>query len=90
MSVLNGSEAVVIVVTDHGQGMDEETLAHIFTPFYSKKSTGTGLGMAIAKKIIEEHEGEIAITSERGVGTEMTVTLPKVLPDKTQGQQDAH
>lgn len=90
VSVLNGSEAVVIVVTDHGQGMDEETLAHIFTPFYSKKSTGTGLGMAIAKKIIEEHEGEIAITSERGVGTEMTVTLPKVLPDKTQGQQDAH
>jgi signal transduction histidine kinase len=84
VNVLHGSEAAVVVVTDHGHGMDEETLANIFTPFYSKKSTGTGLGMAIAKKIIEEHEGGIAITSERGVGTEITITLPKVLPDKAQ------
>jgi signal transduction histidine kinase len=74
--VLTDSEKAAIMITDHGQGMDGETLENTFTPFYSKKSAGTGLGMAVAKKIIEEHEGEIAIISELGVGTEITVTLP--------------
>lgn len=74
--VLTDSGKAVITITDHGQGMDGETLENTFTPFYSKKSAGTGLGMPIAKKIIEEHEGEIAIMSGLGVGTEITVTLP--------------
>jgi signal transduction histidine kinase len=76
VTVEKNHENVVIKVTDHGQGMDKETLAHAFTPFYSKKSSGTGLGMAITKKIVDEHEGEISIRSELGAGTEVTVTLP--------------
>ncbi len=66
----------VITITDHGQGMDEETLKNIFMPFYSKKDGGTGLGMAIAIKIVEQHAGDIAISSKLGIGTEITVTLP--------------
>jgi two-component system sensor histidine kinase HydH len=82
LSVLNDSVNVAIKITDHGEGMDEETLENIFTPFYSRKAAGTGLGMAIVKKIIEEHEGEIVIHSELGKGTEITVTLPVGLPEK--------
>ena len=76
ISVRTENEKVVITITDYGQGMDEETLENIFVPFYTRKSAGTGLGMAIAKKIIEEHEGEIAISSQLGRGTEITVALP--------------
>ena len=75
-SLLTGNEKAAIMITDHGQGMDEETLENMFVPFYTKKRAGTGLGMAIAKKIIEEHGGEIAITSQLGTGTAITVTLP--------------
>lgn len=65
-----------IKIRDHGSGMDKETLENIFLPFYTKKSAGTGLGMAIAKKIIEGHQGEIQIESQPGTGTEVTVRLP--------------
>lgn len=76
VSVRKHDDKVVIKVTDYGQGMDKETLANTFTPFYSKKSAGTGLGMAITKKIVEEHAGKITIRSRPGVGTEIVVTLP--------------
>lgn len=57
-------------------GMDKETVENIFIPFYTKKSSGTGLGMAIAKKIVEEHRGEIHINSQERIGTEIIVELP--------------
>ncbi len=66
----------LVRIKDEGTGMDEETLRHIFIPFYSKKATGTGMGMAIAKKIIEEHKGTIDIDSAPGKGTEVRITLP--------------
>ena len=69
-------EKVVIGVRDQGAGMDEETLENIFVPFFSKKSQGTGLGMAIAKKVIEAHGGEINIRSQPGHGTEVRIELP--------------
>jgi signal transduction histidine kinase len=56
--------------------MDKETLENIFIPFYSKKSGGTGLGMPIAKKIIEGHQGRIYVDSKPGRGTEITMRLP--------------
>lgn len=61
---------------DRGSGISSETLEHIFEPFYTTKSNGTGLGMPIARKIFEEHGGKLAITSKKGVGTEATVRLP--------------
>ncbi len=56
--------------------MDKETLENIFIPFYTKKAEGTGLGMSIAKKIIEGHGGDIRINSQPGTGTEVVVRLP--------------
>lgn len=63
-------------VTDKGKGIDRETLENLFIPFYSKKAKGTGLGMAIAKKIIEAHGGKIGVVSEKGIGPEVSLTLP--------------
>ncbi len=65
-----------IRITDHGAGMDRETLENIFIPFYTKKSYGTGLGMAIAKKIVEGHKGKINIESQEEQGTEVVLELP--------------
>lgn len=67
---------VMIHVKDHGSGMDQETLENIFIPFYSKKNRGTGIGMAIVKKIVEGHHGEIQVKSRPGLGTEVTIELP--------------
>jgi two-component system sensor histidine kinase HydH len=65
-----------IKVKDQGSGMNRETLENIFVPFYTRKSRGTGLGMAIVKKIVDAHKGEISIKSQPGLGTEVTIRLP--------------
>ncbi len=67
---------LTIKIMDNGSGMDDETLANVFVPFYTKKNGGTGLGMPIAKKIIEGHKGTIRIDSKTGQGTSITVELP--------------
>jgi signal transduction histidine kinase len=69
---------VLIIIQDNGAGMDRETLENIFIPYYTKKSSGSGLGMPIAKKIIEGHKGKILIDSKLGRGTKVGVYLPKV------------
>ena len=56
--------------------MDAEAIARIFEPYFSTKATGTGLGLTIAKRNIELNGGTIHVTSERGVGTTVTLTLP--------------
>jgi signal transduction histidine kinase len=76
------SNELVITIMDCGPGINRETLEHIFEPFYTTKSAGTGLGMPIAKKIIEEHGGSLAITTRKGVGTEATVRLPNCRKDE--------
>ena len=70
-------DSLVIIIKDYGEGMDKETLENIFIPFYTKKSSGTGLGMALAKKIIEGHKGEIHMKSRKGSGTEVLIKLPR-------------
>jgi two-component system, sporulation sensor kinase E len=62
-------------VADEGSGMDSETRENIFTPFYTKKKEGTGLGMPIVKKIVEAHKGKIYVHSRPGEGTEVRVEL---------------
>jgi len=69
--------AVEYQVTDNGCGMDEETKSKVFHIFFSTKgSRGTGLGLMIAKKIVDEHEGVIDLSSEKGSGTVFMVRLP--------------
>jgi signal transduction histidine kinase len=55
---------IFIRVIDNGTGIDEYTLKKIFTPFYTTKTGGTGIGLTISKQIIEDHEGQISVTSE--------------------------
>ena len=68
--------AVRILVSDTGLGMDAEALARAFEPYFSTKTTGTGLGLPIAKRNIELNGGTIAVTSARDRGTTVEVTLP--------------
>lgn len=76
ITALPESNYLTIKISDYGSGMDRETLENIFIPFYTQKRSGTGLGMAIAKKIIEEHQGNIHIHSKPGSGTDLTIKLP--------------
>jgi two-component system NtrC family sensor kinase len=70
-------DSLDIVVTDTGSGIPEDKVETIFEPFFSTKgSKGTGLGLPVTKKIIEEHGGTIEVESRVGVGTTFTVTLP--------------
>jgi signal transduction histidine kinase len=64
-------------ITDSGRGIPAENLPDIFKPFYTTKGNGTGLGLSLAKRIVEEHHGTLEVTSAVGKGTQMTVYLPK-------------
>jgi signal transduction histidine kinase len=66
--------AVQIKISDNGQGIEEKNLKKIFDPFVSLRDS-SGLGLAIAKKIIKEHSGEIRVRSEIGKGTEVRIIL---------------
>jgi signal transduction histidine kinase len=64
-------------VSDNGAGMNEEVLHKLFSSFFSTKGhRGTGLGLMVTRKLIEEHKGEISVTSKEGEGTLFTVRLP--------------
>jgi len=76
---LAGSE-VWLRVRDNGPGMDAEKLARIWSPFYTSKATGTGLGLALSKKVIEAHGGAIDAAAAPGEGTEFLITLPRTRP----------
>lgn len=67
---------VFIRIEDTGCGMPPHVLKHIFEPFYTTKSKGTGLGMMIINKIMLDHSGTIKIKSEQNVGTEIILTFP--------------
>jgi signal transduction histidine kinase len=64
------------MVRDTGIGIAREDLDHIFEPFFSRKTGGTGLGLATTARIVEDHKGTIDVLSQRGKGTTFTVRLP--------------
>ncbi len=67
---------IKISVVDTGIGISPEVTEKIFDPFFTTKKRGTGLGLAVSRKIIEDHGGEISIQSKEGKGTTVTITLP--------------
>ena len=73
---LNGKKDITIEITDNGCGIDEEDISQLFNPFFTKKKYGTGLGLTQVKKFIDLHHGNIAISSKKGEGTKVVVTLP--------------
>jgi signal transduction histidine kinase len=71
-----GGSAVTLRIGDTGVGMDEEALARVFEPYFSTKTTGTGLGLPIARRNIELNGGAIEVESVKGQGTTVIVRLP--------------
>jgi len=78
LSTRSLGDAVLVTVSDSGCGIPEEHLQKIMDPFFTTKPVGqgTGLGLSIVRTIIEEHGGHLDVTSEPGVGTTFSVTLP--------------
>lgn len=73
---LSGNEAEIII-TDDGPGISEEDIEKVLTPFFTTKRRGTGLGLPISKRIIEDHPGgSFSISSDEGQGTRIKVSLP--------------
>ena len=68
--------SIIVKIVDSGPGMTDATMKKIFTPFFTTKKRGTGLGMAISLKIIENHKGKIKITSNESIGTIIQVFFP--------------
>jgi two-component system NtrC family sensor kinase len=71
-----GNDWHEIRFTDNGSGMTPETLNRLFEPFFTTKTGGTGLGLAVTRKIIEAHGGTVTVASEPGRVTTVTVRLP--------------
>jgi signal transduction histidine kinase len=69
-------DRVRIVIADRGTGITPSDLAHVFDPYFTTKRGGTGLGLPIAKNVVEGLGGTIQVTSTPGRGTEVTIELP--------------
>jgi len=81
---------IIFDIADNGIGMDGETSEKIFTPFFSLKGEkGTGLGLFISNKIIEQHGGEIIVTSKLGRGTLFRIKIPKMQPQSVPMPKEA-
>ena len=65
-----------IAVTDTGRGIPEQQLSQIFRPFYTTRGNGTGLGLSLVRRIVEEHHGHVNVSSEVGKGSTFEVLLP--------------
>ncbi len=81
ISTFQENEMVCIRVCDTGIGISEEDIEHLFEPFFTRKTKGTGLGLANVKRIVEEHNGTVEIASPLGEGTTVSLWLPMKLQD---------
>jgi signal transduction histidine kinase len=78
-----------VSVTDTGIGMAPEVSRRVFEPFYTTKARGVGLGLAVSRRIIDAHGGDIDVVSAPGKGTTFTVTLPRVPVPRQASDRDA-
>jgi two-component system sensor kinase FixL len=77
---LRGRSAIAVRVRDNGPGLTAEARLNAFEPFFTTKTKGTGLGMAIARRIVEAHGGEIDFGVTLSQGAEFVITLPRIVP----------
>ncbi|MDR3114295.1 MAG: HAMP domain-containing histidine kinase [Treponema sp.] len=76
-SITRNNGAVVIRISDRGRGIPEEDLKRVFDPFFTRKSTGTGIGLSISKRFVEAVQGSITVENQTAGGTLVTITLPE-------------
>ncbi|WP_374720615.1 ATP-binding protein [Peribacillus tepidiphilus] len=76
--VFQNDDQAIIQISDHGIGMTKDTLQKIFQPFFTSKENGTGLGLYICQRIIQQFNGHIHVMSEPGIGTTVKIVLPLV------------
>lgn len=80
VSSQKGGRMVQIVIGNDGAPIPVEHVSKLFEPYFTTKRSGTGLGLATVKKIVEEHQGEISISSGQDKGTSVTILLPAAAP----------
>ena len=84
-------ENVFFTIADNGPGIPADQVSRVFEPYYTTKKTGSGLGLLIVHRIVHDHGGEVEFKSREGLGTEVTVYLPRAeklmrfLPSKSEG-----
>ena len=83
------TDSIIMEIDDTGHGMSDEVRQRIFTPYFTTKEKGTGLGMAIVAQIIGEHGGEISVQSTQSVGTKVTIKLKSGIEDEMSIEQQA-
>ena len=76
VTISSRDDCAAVTVTDTGRGMTEQQLSQIFRPFYTTRSNGTGLGLSLVRRIVEEHNGRVDVASEPGRGSTFEVLLP--------------
>lgn len=87
-----GTEAFACIeIADSGEGVPEEHLKRVFDPFFTTKAVGegSGLGLAVTRKIVEQHGGEVSLSSRAGEGTQVRIMLPAVSPEERQEEVSA-
>ena len=76
------AKTVAVVLCDTGKGIPDELMEKIFQPFFTTKGKGTGLGLAVSKRIVEEHGGSIAVSNNVSGGVTFAITLPVKAEDQ--------
>jgi len=84
----NQKKYVKLEIEDNGRGIRKKDLKQIFNPFFSTKTKGSGLGLYVVKKIVEEHEGTISVESKVGEGTKVEIKLPVGSDDRSTDETD--
>jgi signal transduction histidine kinase len=78
INVVSSENEISVSINDTGRGMSEEELGDLFQPFYTNKENAIGFGLVYARQVVEAHSGSITISSEKGKGTSVTVTIPRI------------
>ncbi len=86
LTAVEDAQSVRIKVADSGCGMNEQERERMFDPFFTTKNTGTGLGLTVSHRIIEQHKGFFEIRSAPGAGTAVTIILPKGQLENSHGK----
>ena len=82
IDVREDDQVVRLRVGDEGAGMDARTREEVFDEYFTTKATGSGLGLAFSRRVVETHGGSIALESDEGAGTTVVFVLPKRPPDE--------